>query len=98
MGGLQRIPERSIRSRTRFLQAPSMVLTGNNAYGFRAAMDERLTGYRANDLLLRHSLARFEERFGARPFPYSGTVLSAPRLPPWSRPPSEPSNGWWASR
>lgn len=36
--------------------AAMMVLTGNNAYDFRAAMDEELTSYRANDLLLRHSL------------------------------------------
>jgi hypothetical protein len=33
--------------------ASMIVLQGNNAYDFRAAMDEEYTSYRANDLLLR---------------------------------------------
>jgi len=33
--------------------ASMIVLRGNNAYDFRAAMDEEYTSYRANDLLLR---------------------------------------------
>ena len=33
--------------------AAMVVLRGVNAYGFRAAMDEELTKYRANDLLMR---------------------------------------------
>ena len=33
--------------------ASMIVLQGNNAYDFRAAMDEDSTSYRANDLLLR---------------------------------------------
>ena len=33
--------------------AAMMVFTGTNAYDFRAAMDESLRSYRANDLLLR---------------------------------------------
>lgn len=36
--------------------ASMMVLSGNNAYDYRAAMDEDFMKYRANDLLLRHSL------------------------------------------
>ncbi|HLJ09013.1 MAG TPA: GNAT family N-acetyltransferase [Acidimicrobiia bacterium] len=36
--------------------ASMMVLTGNNAYDYRAAMDEDFMKSRANDLLLRHSL------------------------------------------
>ncbi len=36
--------------------ASMIVLQGNNAYDFRAAMDEDCTRYRANDLLLRHAV------------------------------------------
>lgn len=36
--------------------AASVVLQGTNAYDSRAAMDEDLTSYRANDLLLRHTI------------------------------------------
>jgi hypothetical protein len=78
-----------------------IVLQGNNAYDFRAAMDEDATSYRANDLLLRLAvwdacragcrsyylgdsgrsvtLARFKERFGARPYDYAEYLLE--RLP-----------------
>jgi Acetyltransferase (GNAT) domain len=81
--------------------ASMIVLQGNNAYDFRAAMNEDYTSYRANDLLLRlaisdacragcgfyylgdsgHSvtLARFKERFGARPYDYAEYLLE--RLP-----------------
>src|SRR5882762_5859114 len=81
--------------------ASMIVLQGNNAYDFRAAMDEDARCYRANDLLLRlavrdacragcryyymgdsgHSvnLARFKERFGARPYDYAEYLLE--RLP-----------------
>jgi Acetyltransferase (GNAT) domain len=37
--------------------ASMIVLQGNNAYDFRAAMDEDYTSYRANDLLLRSAIS-----------------------------------------
>src|SRR5207237_686902 len=77
--------------------AAMMVFTGTNAYDFRAAMDESLRGFRANDLLLRlateqacrdGSSSRFDLYRGAV-VPTFTDVATSPS--PSRQPPTAPS-------